>query len=293
MKIFITGGAGFIGRNLREQLGAKYEILAPEKRELDLLDAENVRDYVQANSFDVVLHAATWNATRNSKKDTTKILENNLRMFFNLARCSGSYGKMINLGSGQEYAREHWIPRMKEEYFDTYVPEDEPGLSRYLIGKYIERADNIVNLRPFAVFGKYEDWEIRFISNACCKAAWDLPITIKKNVFFDYLYIDDMVRITDWFIRNPAEEKSYNVCAGRTYDLVTLAKKVLKASGKDLEIRVAHSGLDKEYSGDNTRLLLEMGPFSFSDIDTSVASLYDWYRIHKKDIKRELLLSDK
>ncbi|HOW58290.1 MAG TPA: NAD(P)-dependent oxidoreductase [Candidatus Omnitrophota bacterium] len=293
MKIFISGGSGFIGRNLKEQLAGKYEIHAPGREELDLLDPEKVRSFLKDHHFDIVIHCATWNATRNSKKDTAKILENNLRMFFNLARCCGDFGRLINFGSGQEYDREHWIPKMKEEYFDMHVPQDQAGFSRYLIGRYVALAHNIVNLRPFAVFGKYEDWEIRFISNACCKAVWDLPITIKKNVFYDYLYIDDLVKITNWFIQNRPKEKVYNICTGRTYDLLTLAKKVLKVSGKNLEIKIAQPGIDKEYSGDNARLFQEMGSVSFEDIDHSISALYEWYKIHKKDINRELLLKDK
>ena len=34
MKIFITGGSGFIGRNLKEQLGDKYQVAAPASSEL-------------------------------------------------------------------------------------------------------------------------------------------------------------------------------------------------------------------------------------------------------------------
>lgn len=86
-KILITGGSGFIGRNLKEQLAVKYNILAPSHRELELLDGSKVQDYLERSHFDVVIHAATWNATRNSEKDLSKVLDHNCRMFFNLARC--------------------------------------------------------------------------------------------------------------------------------------------------------------------------------------------------------------
>ena len=36
--ILITGGSGFIGKNLREQLQGKYNIYAPSHSELELLD---------------------------------------------------------------------------------------------------------------------------------------------------------------------------------------------------------------------------------------------------------------
>ncbi len=293
MKIFITGGSGFIGRNLKEQLAGFYEILAPDRTELDLLDSEKVREYLLKYRFDAVIHAATWDATRNSGKDTTHVLEYNLRMFFNLARCAGHYGRLIHFGSGAEFGREHWKPGMKEDYFETYVPKDPYGFSKYLIHQYGQEIPNILNLRLFAVFGKYEDWEIRFISNACCKAMWDLPITIKQNVFFDFLHVDDLVKIVDWFLQNPPREKSYNVCSGRSFDLAALAKMVLKAAGKNLEIKIVQSALGLEYRGDHSRLVGEMGSLSLAEIDRSIKKLYDWYGSHKGDIKRELLLNDK
>ncbi|MBF0520449.1 MAG: NAD(P)-dependent oxidoreductase, partial [Nitrospirae bacterium] len=161
---------------------------------------------------------------------------NNLKMFFNLTRCGDAYGKMIYYGSGTEFDRKHWIPKMSEDYFDAHVPADDYGFSKYIMAKYTEKADNIYNLRLFGVFGKYEDWAIRFISNACCKALMDLPITIKQNVLFDYIYIEDILKITQWFIEHEAAQRCYNVCRGEAYELVALAKMVLDISNKNLNI---------------------------------------------------------
>lgn len=293
MKLLITGATGFIGRNLKERLIEKYEIFAPSSQELNLLDEDAVKEYIIRHRFGVVIHAATWNATKNSKKDLTKVFPNNCRMFFNIARCSEYYGKMIYYGSGAEYDRRHWKPKMKEGYFDTHVPVDDYGFSKYIMAKYTENARNIYDLCIFGVFGKYEDWEIRFISNACCKVLWDLPITIKQNVFFDYLYIDDLVNITEWFIENEPKERFYNICTGRAFDFLTLAKKVLAVSGKNLEIKVAKEGLGTEYSGENTRLIKEIGDYKFREMDECIRDLYNWYLENKTLINRNSLLYDK
>jgi UDP-glucose 4-epimerase len=293
MNILITGSSGFIGRNLNEQLSRKYSITAPSSSQLNLLDAYAVQEYLKKESFDIVIHSATWNATNNSPKDTSKVLENNLRMFFNIARCNTFYCKMIYYGSGAEYDRNHWIPRMKEDYFDTHVPADDYGFSKYIMAKYAVHSKNIYNLRLFAVFGKYEDWQIRFISNACCKAMWDLPITIRQNRYFDYLHVDDLIKITEWFVENESKDRCYNVCTGSPFDLVTLAKKALGVSNKKLDIKVAGKGLGKEYSGDNSSLLKEMDGYVFKDITDCISELYHWYRVNKNKINRGSLLFDK
>jgi len=254
LRVFITGGSGFIGRHLRENLEKNYEIYAPTSKELDLLNTDKVSSYLKDKKFDVVIHAATWNATRVSTKDTSKVLYNNLRMFFNLARGNKLYDKMIYFGSGAEYGRYQLPSQVKEDFFDTVVPEDDYGFSKYIMAKHALKSDNIYDLVLFGVYGKYEDWRIRFVSNACYRVAKNLPINIRRNVFFDYMYIDDLIKIIKWFVENRCEEKRVNVCTGKRIDLLSLAEIVLQVSGKELDISIANGDLGNEYSGNTSRL---------------------------------------
>lgn len=289
-KVFITGASGFIGRNLKEQLNKEYHLLAPTHQQLDLLDIEKVYAFLRKNRFDIVIHCATHDATWTSQKDLSKVLSNNLRMFFNLVRGKNLYGKMFYFGSGAEYDKEHYLPRMREDYFDKYIPTDDYGFSKYIMAKYIECTKNIYDLRLFGCFGKYEDWRIRFISNACCKAIFNLDVTIKQNVYFDYLYINDLVRILKRFFKlDRIPHKHYNVCTGKSIDLLTIAKKILKISGKKLKIKVGKKELKKEYSGDNSRLLETIGRFDFTPIDQAITQLYNWYSQNREMVDKKLL----
>lgn len=288
MNVLITGARGFIGRNLREffHLEKSYRIFHPSSKELDLLKSVDVENYLEQNKIDLVIHTATWNATRTSDKDLHMVMENNLRMFYNIARRNGHFNKMIYYGSGAEFGREHWKPKMREDYFDSHVPSDQYGFSKYVMNKHAEKSDNIYNLRLFGVFGRYEDWRIRFISNACCNAILDKTVTINQNVFFDYLYIDDLINITGWFMKNNTDEKSYNVCTGKSYDLKTLADTVIGISGKNLDIKVLREGLGNEYSGDNSKLLSVLGVYSFCDLSKSIKNLYEWYCMQEQEIRK-------
>jgi len=291
MKLLITGGGGFIGRNLAELLSDKYRVLAPSQSELNLLDANAVRNYLRANSFDAVVHAATTRANRRIGAPPD-LLDRNCRMFLNLARNESLFGKMIHFGSGAEYGLAQLPPRVREEYFDTCVPTDPYGFSKYICAKIIDRSDRIVNLRLFGVFGKYEDHTVRFISNACCRVLKGLPIVIRRDVIFDYLYVGDLARITSWFVEHKSRCKAYNVARGEGIALSSLAHLVAEVSGRHPQIIVGDPGLAQEYSADNSLLLSEVSQYQFADTRQCIAELYEWYATREQSVSVDSLRFD-
>ena len=292
--IFLTGGTGFIGKNILEQLSDKYNIYAPTHPELELDDTEAVKEYSKSHNFDVVIHAANWGGTRKKTDDLVNNVEKNLKFFFNITRCKDHFGKLINLGSGAEYGKLYYTPKMKEDYFDKHVPVDEYGFYKYVCSKYIEKIEDAVNLRIFGCYGKYEDYEIRFISNAICKSIFDLPITIaNKNVFFDYLYIDDLIKIIEYFINNTGEHRVYNITPDKSIDLLTIAKKVNKIAGKNSEIIIKNKGINLEYSGDNSRLKGEIKGIKFTEIEDGIKKLHEWYTKNKKLVEYDKISMDR
>jgi len=292
MKILVTGGSGFIGRNVVEYLTKKYEVLSPTHRELELLDEDAVRLFLEKHTVDVVVHCAVKPGHRNAK-DPTNQLYVDTRMFFNLARNTDLFQKLICISSGAVYDVRYNMIKISEEYFDTHMPVDEHGLFRYIAAKYIEKAERIIELRPFSVFGKYEDYAIRFISNAICKTLLDLPITIKQNRRFDFIYIDDLARVIDYFIGKEGKFKCYNVTPDEAMELRIIAEKVREISGKDLPILIAQDEIGLEYSGDNQRLRREIPGLSFTPIDQAIHQLHDWYASNRHLLNREFLLVDK
>jgi len=291
MRILITGGSGFIGRNLAEQFASTYEVLTPSSAELDLLKERDVREYLSAHSFDVIVHTATTRSNRRLAAPPD-LLDRNCRMFFNLARNAGQFGKMVHFGSGAEYDRTDLPARVREDYFDTRVPTDAYGFSKYICAKYIERSDNIVDLRLFGVFGPYEDYTVRFISNACCRVLKGLPIVLRQDFVFDYLYVKDLAQIARWFIENDARHKAYNVCTGRPVVLTELARMVAEVSGCNPSVSVMHGGMGAKYTADNSRLLAEMGDYQFWDLRRAIDDLYSWYKRQQSTLEAESLRFD-
>jgi UDP-glucose 4-epimerase len=280
MRLLITGGSGFIGRNLAEQVAGTYEVLAPSSAELDLLNEQAVREYLSTHRFDVIVHAATTRSNRRMAAPPD-LLDRNCRMFFNLVRNQGRFGKMIHFGSGAEYDRVQLPARVREDYFDTRVPGDAYGFSKYICAQHIERSDRIVNLRLFGVFGAYEDYTVRFISNACCRALKGLPIVLRQDIVFDYLYVKDLVKLTMWFIENNARHKAYNICTGQPVALTELARVIARVSGRNPNVSVLTEDMGPEYSADNSRMLTEMVGYQFWDLEGAIRDLYAWYERYK------------
>jgi GDP-L-fucose synthase len=290
--VFITGGSGFIGRNLIEALGDDYDILAPSHAELELLDEEAVAAYLGRHDIDVVVHCAVRPGHR-AARDPSGQLERNLRMFAALARCRERYRRLIFLSSGAVYDERHYGPRVSETAFGRHVPIDDHGFSKFLCATYAATRPDIVELRPFGVFGRYEDYTIRFISNAICRTLFDLPVTLRQNRRFDYVVVNDLVGVIERFFTCEVRYDAYNVSAPRTWELLELARLVVGLSGKDLPIVVANEGLGVEYSGDSRRLREELPEFAFTPLQESVSRLYDWYALRRESIDRGSLLVDK
>jgi GDP-L-fucose synthase len=293
-KILLTGGNGFIGRNIKESyLSEKYQVLAPGSKELNLLDEQSVCDFFNSQSVDVVIHAAIKSCDRRSY-DKEEVLSNSLRMFYNLAQHKNKYKKFLHLSSGAVYDKRRPMEKIKEDDFLDQIPNDMYGFSKYIIAKYIENESSFYDLRLFGIFGKHEDYTLRFISNAICKALFDLPITMKQNRQFDYLYVNDLMSVLDWFIENKPKYTSYNITPDSSISLYEIACTVKEISGKpELPVQVAEEGLGLEYSGDNSRLKREFEDLKLTPIRDAIQEIYDWYRGNRGLIDKNLLLVDK
>lgn len=278
MKILLTGSTGFIGRNLKETWAGRYNLYTPGHQELDLLDTCKVERYLKAEQFDVVIHAANTNNFRR-QADRYAVLDRNLRMFLNLERCRDLYGKLYYFGSGAEYDMRHYIPLMPENYFGTHVPQDPYGLSKYTMARLAD--GNIYDLRLFGVFGRYEEWERRFISNMIYQNLSGTAMRMNQNMYFDYLYIKDLVAIMEWFLFHDPKHHHYNICTGERVELYRLAQMVIEATKNPAEIVIAQEGWKPEYTGDNQRQREEMGEsLRLTPMPVAIREMVAYYQEH-------------
>ena len=283
MKILLTGTNGFIGKNLKIYFRNKFDIVCPTHAELDLTKQKDVFEFIKRKKVSIVIHCANTNNVTQQQTEYD-VLNKNLQMFFALESCNNYYDKMIYFGSGAEYDMQNYIPYMEEDYFGKFIPQDPYGFSKYIMAKSIKKEQNIYDLRLFGVYGKYEEGKRRFISNNICRSIKNMDMSINQNVKFDYLYIDDLCKIVEWFVTNTPKYNYYNVCTGKSVDLYAIANKINKVTKLERNIVIHKEGWKKEYSGNNQRLKNEIRNVEFTPMETGIDILYRYYYGNKESI---------
>jgi UDP-glucose 4-epimerase len=285
MKIFLTGAGGFIGRNIKEQLGVKHDIVSVPHEEVDLYNFEAVREVLKGEKFDAVVHAARAPVG----EDNGAMAD--LLMYAAVSKAAAECGvkKMISYGSGCEFGDDRELTDAAEERFGQFIPRRYPHFSKYLMNFIKEAGLKQHNLRCFGLFGKYEDYGVSFVSNAICRALCDYSIILKQDRVISYLYIDDLVEITDVFLKNDFCRFDYNITSSEKWSLLDIARLVRKISLKDVPINVALPDKQGEYSGSNKRFLSEFF-YAFTPMIDAISMLLDWYILNFDMVKREKLL---
>lgn len=282
-RILLTGGNGFIGRNIKEQLSEEYDILAPTSKELDLLDRKAVNKYIKKNKISDIVHSAVYNQRRrdvNAEVD----LSCNLKMFYNLVEHAEELDKIIYFGSGAEYDKRYPIQLAKEDEVGKTIPMfNDYSMSKYLMNLQARNSSNIYNLRLFGVYGKYENVNTYFISHLCQCALKGLPLTVRQECLFDFLYVDDVISPLRWVLENKPMYQDYNICSGEPIylsDIANIVKEV--ADKKELDIKILAPGENLEYTGCRERICEEMD-WELTDIKEGIKKLYSYYKYNKVD----------
>lgn len=285
-RILITGGSGFVGRNLKESLAGKYTIFAPSHKELELLDYDALENYVISNQIDVIIHGAIHVPMFNGAE---KEFFNDMQMFANMEKISHRVEKLLYFGSGAEFDKRYDISMVTEEELGKTIPTSEYGLAKYTMNMIARQSSNIYNLRLFGIFGKYELWNIKFLSGLCCKALFDLPLTVRKDCYFDFFFIEDLPQIITWFIENTPDWHDYNICQGKQYRLTELAEMVKKVSGKDIPVTLLSDERNVDYSADNVRLRQQIPGLHITPMEEALKQLYDYYDRNRQIIDLDIL----
>lgn len=279
-KVLVTGGSGFVGRNIVPILERTNNLLVPTRAELDLLDADAVKDYIEQNDVSLVLHLANPNPVKNPQADgQLNMFDASLRSFMNIFRLRGECSRILYLGSGAEYDKRREIQMISEEKILQSAPIDSYGEAKFIMNSLAQGTDNVVNLRLFACYGPY-DHDSKFITHCIRSVLLERDITIRQDCRFDYLHVFDLGKTIDYFLHNDPQERDYNIASGQPVLLSEIAQMVLDLMGSDLQIHVLNPGLNREYTASVDRLQSETGlPERFMPLEEGIRSQIEFEKM--------------
>ena len=211
----ITGSAGFIGANLiRKLLSLNYDVNLVLRKSSDLWRIREILNKVKAYHVDLlnkkkltkivrkinpnfIIHLATYSDYR-KQTDAEKMIDANIKSALNLLLASKNidYKLFINTGSSSEYGVKNKPMNekdcLKPISFYAVTKASTTFLCQVFANEYKKP---IITLRPFSVFGPYEE-EKRFIPTIIKAVIENKSIKLTPgNQRRDFIYIDDVVDI--------------------------------------------------------------------------------------------------
>ena len=215
-KIFLTGVSGFVGKSIFKKLSKKYDIYAPERKDLDLLNLNQLKGLISDQKFDWIINCAV-KGGRRTKKDTSEDFFNNIASLDNLLNFVNSDCKLITFSSGAEFHKQN----------DFY------GLSKKICSSIIKDKQNIKNLRIYNIFGEL-GMKDSFVYSTIEKVLKKEDVMIWEDIEFDTYYIQDLINLIELLIENNTKEYQEIDCVHpikyKLSDIATLIKNLCESN---------------------------------------------------------------
>ncbi len=268
-KIIVTGGAGFIGRNIVAALNAlgEQQILvvddlgASEKwknlvglRFEDYLDKDDFRGRIREDRIDgvrAILHMGACSST--TERDASYLADNNYRTSRELCEWCLTHGaRFVYASSAATYGDGALGYSDEDNVTPTLRPLNMYGYSKHMFDLWALQKglfSMIAGLKFFNVYGPYEEHkgDMRSVVN---KAYEQILNTGEVRLFKsykpeyedgeqvrDFVYVKDAVDLTLYFLEHPEASGLFNCGTGQARSWNDLVNAVFAAMGREPNIR--------------------------------------------------------
>lgn len=303
MKILVTGGSGFLGRNLIEYLIQKgHEISCIDRYIAPFLEKYGVRtirgDIYEkvaieeaVEGMDVIVHMACTTLPKTSNDDPYFDVLTNVGGTIRLLDCAvkNKIKKFVFISSGGTvYGCPQEVP-IKETHPTN--PECSYGITKLSIEKYLQlymdqNGLQTCTLRLANPYGKYQRYKAiqGVIPVFCYKALQEESIQIwgDGTVKRDFIAVEDTVKAICMAIESPAATGVFNIGGGKAFSLNEILDYIEKITGKILTREYGEARpFDVPISYlDISKAKQVLGWKPEIDIETGIRNTLEWIKTH-------------
>jgi len=274
MNIWLTTKNGFLGNELTKLFCAdNSNLFLSSRNEVNLLNINDVNNYIKKNKIDIILHNAV-KGGRRIKNDDYQTFYENILMFENIASNFNKVKKIINFDSAASFDRRRDINNFKENELGVSIPIDYYGLSKMNIALRTRNYNNIYNLRIFNCFGIEETPE-RMIRSNILKYINNNNLIVHKNKFMDFFFVEDLYTLLKYYINNNVFIKDINMVYNKKYTLKDICLLINDISTKKSDIIIEDEILDNSYTGNSE--LIDSLNLKFYGLEYGIKKMYNYY----------------
>lgn len=297
-KILVTGGAGFIGTNLKNELeNREYNVWRcdiqhsadPTCLRCDVASYRQLERVLDETKPDYVYHAAAEYGRWNGEAHYENLWNANAVGTKNVLKAQKEYGfKMIFFGSAEVYGDYDGV--MSEDVMET-VPIKQ--MNDYAISKWANELQILnsaemegtesVRVRLFNVYGPHEHYSPYrgVVPVFVYRALHGIPFTVYKGHKRTFEYVEDICRTLANIIDTFAEGEVYNLGSETQYTIEELAQIVLKHTQADTslaEYKGEEAFTTKEKIADSSKAKRNLNHEITIPLDEGIKRTVQWFR---------------
>ncbi|MCC3216253.1 NAD-dependent epimerase/dehydratase family protein [Chryseobacterium sp. X308] len=299
-KYLITGGAGFIGSHIAEELSKKGNhvtvldnLRTGFKKNLEGLDVEfingDIRDknllFKYAEGTAAVFHLAALVSVPESLIHISECIDINTQGTINVLEAAKSnYGcKVILSSSAANYGDDPALPKTENMIPKPMTPYAISKLDgEYYLDMYQKQWQiPTVSLRYFNVFGSRQNPDSAYAAAVPIfinKALKNEPITIygDGNQTRDFIYVKDIARAN--IFASEKGDSVYNVALGHSTSIIELAKKIIEiTNSKSPIIFLKERAGDIKHSTADPSRFQQLGFKPLYSLDKALSETIEYY----------------
>lgn len=304
-RVLVTGGAGFLGKNLIPKL-QKFgpEFFVPRRNEFDLRNESDVRKLFRKFEPEIVIHMAVHGGGIGyMKQHPASIYYDNILINTNVVHCSmdSKVEKFVGIGTVCEYPKFTPIPFREENLWSGYPEETNApyGLAKRMMlvqtqAYYQEYGFKGVHLLLANLYGPHDKFHpehshvipalIVKMLNAKLKGEDRVTVWGTGKASREFLYVEDAAEGIILATERYNKPEPVNVGSSKEITIMELVEKIAKHTGFKGKIvwdKTKPDGQPKRHL-DVSKAKKEFGFTAKTDFDEGLKKTIDWYRSSKK-----------